>query len=78
MSHILQLNPPIPMWTEKGEGLAIFVLDYGVDYDLMYTVIISKTGEIWTLRNSQVRGVINVTLGRLSTSSLPPVSPASP
>jgi hypothetical protein len=55
------------MRTPKGEGVAIMVIDYGPDYDLFWTVIVSKgehAGEIWTYPNPQVRGVENVTLGR--------------
>ena len=64
---MLQLSPPIPLSTPKGEGLAVMVIDYGVDFDLWWTVIISKgehAGEIWTYANPEVRGVENVTLGR--------------
>lgn len=62
-----QLNPPIPLFVVgKGLGLAIIFRDYGPDYDDLWTVIDDKTGEIWTWKNSQVRGVDNVTMGRES------------
>jgi hypothetical protein len=67
MQTMLQLNPPIPLSTPKGEGLAMLVIDYGVDFDLWWTVVISKgehAGEIWTYANPDVRGVENITLGR--------------
>ena len=67
MQTMLQLNPPIPMVTPKGEGLAVLVIDYGPDFDLWWTVIIGKgefAGQIWTYRNPEVRGVANVSLGR--------------
>jgi len=67
MQTMLQLNPPIPLKTPKGEGLAVMVIDYGPDHDLLWTVIIGKgehAGEIWTYPNPQVRGVDNITLGR--------------
>jgi hypothetical protein len=66
---MLQLNPPIPLQTPKGEGLATLVIDYGPDYDLLWTVIITKgdhAGEVWTYPNPQVRGVKNITFGRLN------------
>lgn len=72
MQSLLQLNPPIPLQTPKGEGLATLVIDYGPDYDLLWTVILTKgehAGEIWTYPNPQVRGVQNVTLGRLPTAT---------
>lgn len=61
---ILQLNPPIPLMTPKGEGLAYMVIDYGVDYDLMWVVAINDTGEIWTYPNHKVKAIKNITLGR--------------
>jgi hypothetical protein len=67
MQSMLQLNPPIPMRTPRGEGLAVMVIDYGPDFDLWWTVIVSKgehAGEIWTYPNPQVRGVENISLGR--------------
>lgn len=60
---ILQLDPPIPMTTPKGEGLAYFMESIGPDYDYAWTVI-HEDGEIWTFRNKDVSGVKNITLGR--------------
>ena len=75
MQTLLQLNPPIPLQTPRGEGSAVLVIDYGPDHDLWWTVILSKgehAGEVWTYPNPQVRGVENITLGRHVTSR-PPV-----
>jgi hypothetical protein len=59
-----QLNPPIPLETPKGAGLAYGVIDYGPDYDLLWVVFDDATGECWTWRNPQIVGVKNVTHGR--------------
>jgi hypothetical protein len=63
---LLQLNPPIPLYipSRQQTGLAVCLVDYGPDYDLLWTVILDEGGEIWTLKNSQVRGVKNITMGR--------------
>ena len=61
---ILQLNPPLPLKTPKGEGFAHFLIDYGPESDLYWTVLITQTGEIWTLANKEVRASKNITLGR--------------
>ena len=66
---MLQLNPPIPMNTPKGEGFAHILLDYGPESDLYWTVLITETGEIWTYANKYVRGSKNITLGRVDPSS---------
>jgi hypothetical protein len=61
---MLQLNPPLPMLTPKGEGFAQFLIDYGPESDLYWTVFITATGEIWTFSNREVRASKNITLGR--------------
>lgn len=61
---MLQLDPPIPLVTPKGEGFAHVLLDYGPESDLYWTVLITQTGEIWTYANRYVRAGKNITLGR--------------
>lgn len=63
---MLQLNPPLPMNTPKGEGFAHVLIDYGPESDLYWTVFITETGEIWTFANREVRASKNVTLGRVA------------
>lgn len=61
---LVQLNPQIELDTPKGTGLAWFVIDYGIEHDLMYTVAIHATGELWTFSNREVRATKNITAGR--------------
>lgn len=61
---MLQLNPPLPMLTPKGEGFAHILIDYGPESDLYWTVFITATGEVWTFPNREVRASKNITLGR--------------
>ena len=63
--QILQLNPPIPLNTPKGPGMAWFLIDYNVEHHLMWTVAIDETGEIWTFSNPEVRAQKNITISRL-------------
>jgi hypothetical protein len=65
---MLQLNPPLPLNTPKGEGFAHFLIDYGPESDLYWTVFITETGEIWTFANRDVRASKNITLCRISPS----------
>jgi hypothetical protein len=65
---MLQLNPPIPVNTPKGEGFAHILIDYGPESDLYWTVLITTTGEIWTYANRLVRASKNITLGRTDPS----------
>lgn len=63
-TSMLQLDPPLPLNTPKGEGIAHVLIDYGPESDLYWTVFITATGEIWTFSNRDVRASKNVTLGR--------------
>jgi hypothetical protein len=50
-----QLNPSIPMDTPKGRGLALAVIDYGQEHNLLWVVTLNTSGEIWCVPNSHVR-----------------------
>jgi hypothetical protein len=73
---MLQLDPPIPLTTPKGEGFAHILIDYGPETDLYWTVFITRTGEVWTYSNPEVRAARNITLGRTQPDS-PPRDPRS-
>lgn len=60
---LLQLNPPIWVVTPKGRGLAMVLIDYAPDHDLIWVVFQKDTGECWSFRNSEVRADRNITLG---------------
>lgn len=68
MATMLQLDPPIPLLTPRGEGLAHLVIDYGMEHHLYWTVFIDETGECWTFPNPQVRIQGNISLGRKKPS----------
>jgi len=61
---ITQLNPPIPMRTPLGKGMAQMVIDYGVEHDLLWVVFQNDTGECWCWRNQDIRAQNNITIGR--------------
>jgi hypothetical protein len=61
---MLQLDPPIPLSTPKGDGLAWFLIDYGAEHHLMWVVALDENGEIWTFENTKVRAGKNITMGR--------------
>lgn len=63
---ILQLNPPLPMFTEKGTGLAHFMIDYGIEHHLMWVIVMDVDGSIWTVENPKVRMQFNQTIGRIN------------
>lgn len=66
---ILQLSPMLPVITPKGSGYAFLVIDYSQEHDLLFSVIIDDTGEIWTFNNKEIRATANITMGRPSVIS---------
>jgi len=52
---LLQLDPPLPLNTPRGDGWAHFVIDYGQEHDLLWVVFLNATGECWSVPNPQVR-----------------------
>jgi hypothetical protein len=61
---ITQLNPPLPLDTSKGPGMAHFVIDYGPEADLLWVVFMDKDGACWSVPNPEVRMNFNWSLGR--------------
>lgn len=74
---MLQLNPPLPLLTPKGEGLAYLVNDLGPEHDLQWTVFMDDSGEIWTFMNRDVRASKNITMHRTHVKN-PKSPPAKP
>jgi len=63
---MIQLNPPIPLITSKGNGWAFFLIDRSQEHDLEWVVFLNDTGECWTFNNSQVKIQKNYTMKRNS------------
>ncbi len=63
--NTLQLNPPLPLThIDKGDCLAHFLIDPGIESDLLWVCFMEETGEIWTFSNRVLRAQKNITLGR--------------
>ncbi len=67
---ILQLEPPIPLSTPKGNGQAHFLIDYSIEQDLMWVVFLDANGECWTFKNPEIRAQKNITIGRNTAQPL--------
>jgi hypothetical protein len=67
---ITRIEPPIPLMTPKGKGMAHFIIDYGMENDLMWIVFQDDTAECWTWENAQIRARTNQTIGRMKVSSI--------
>lgn len=66
---IIQLSPPLPLNTPKGEGIAHVLIDNGIEHDLQWVVFINATGECWTFLNRHIRAVKNITMGRVQVDN---------
>jgi hypothetical protein len=54
---------PIIRVSDNMKGYAFLVIDYSQEHDLMFTCAMDN-GEIWTLKNNELRMEKNITLGR--------------
>jgi len=54
----------IDVTTPKGDGVILFVTDYGHETDTIYTIIINKTGEMWQFCHRDIKVKSNITFGR--------------
>lgn len=61
---LTQLNPPLPLETPKGPGMAHFVIDYGPETDLLWVVFMDQDGACWSVPNPEVRMQFNWSMGR--------------
>ena len=60
-----QLNPPLPVLvTDRGAGLALAVIDYGPEHNLLWVTALDDSGEIWCAPNPKVRMQHNWSMGR--------------
>ncbi len=60
-----QLNPPLPVFIlDRGKGLAMGVIDYGPEHNLIWVTALDDSGEIWCAPNPKVRMQGNWTMGR--------------
>ena len=60
---MLQLDPPIPVVTPLGKGIAHVLIDYGAEHDLIW-VVFQDNNECWSWRNQDIRADENLTFGR--------------
>jgi len=72
---ILQLDPPLPMETSRGAGLAHFMIDYGPESHLMWVVFMDSDGACWTVPNPEMRMQANWSMQRRPAGTPIPAPP---
>jgi len=60
---MLRLDPPLWLISPKGRCVAVALIDYGWDHDLLWVCFQAESGECWTWRNAEIRADKNVTMG---------------
>lgn len=54
----------IDVITPKGDGIILFVTDYGHETDTIYTIVINTTGEMWQYTHKDIIVKPNITFKR--------------
>ena len=54
----------IDVITPKGDGIILFVTDYGHETDTIYTIVINQTGEMWQYTHKDIIVKPNITFKR--------------
>jgi hypothetical protein len=57
---ILPLNPPIPVETPRGKAQAIYLIEYGAEYDLYWITVLESSRECFTYNNRDIRAQISI------------------
>lgn len=60
---ILQLSPPIWVYTPLGEGLAILIIDYGLDHNTCWVIAMKDSNQIKHFDANSVRYAENPAYG---------------
>jgi hypothetical protein len=68
---MLQLNPPLPLITPKGTALCHFVIDEGIEHNLVWVTFLDSNGECWSFETPEIRMERNLTIGRDKISPIP-------
>lgn len=61
---MMQLIPPIPVTTPKGNGYALVITDYSQEHHFLWVCGLDEDGSVWTFENPDIRLRDNPTMGR--------------
>lgn len=60
---IIQLSPPLWVYTPLGEGWALFLIDYGMNHNTCWVVALNKTRRMKHFDSNDIRLAENQTYG---------------
>ncbi|WP_338789961.1 hypothetical protein [Bernardetia sp. MNP-M8] len=61
---ILEVKNNIEVETPRGKGRILYITEYGMEIEKLFTIAIDESGEIWEFTNRDIRVVSNLTFGR--------------
>ena len=61
---IYEFRNRIEVTTPKGDGIILYMIDYGHETDTIYTIIINATGELWQYIHKDIIVKPNITFKR--------------
>jgi hypothetical protein len=61
---IYEFRNRIEVTTPKGDGIILYMIDYGHETDTIYTIIINTTGEMWQYAHKDIIVKPNITFKR--------------
>ena len=67
---IVRIDPPLPLVSPKGKSMAHFLIDMGLDHNLLWVCFQDETGECWTWSNEKIRLQPNLSANRPQISPI--------
>jgi hypothetical protein len=61
---IYEFRNRIEVTTPKGDGIILYMIDYGHETDTIYTIILNTTGEMWQYTHKDIIVKPNITFKR--------------
>lgn len=62
--RIYEFKNRVDVSTPKGDGVILYIIDYGHETDTIYTIIINATGELWQYTHRDIIVKPNITYRR--------------
>lgn len=62
--RIYEFKNRVDVSTPKGDGVILYIIDYGHETDTIYTIIINATGELWQYTHKDIIVKPNITYRR--------------
>ena len=65
--YIHEVIQQIEVDTPMGRGRILYISEFGMEIEKLFTVVMNETGEFWEFTNAQIRAASNLTFGRATS-----------